>query len=91
MPYRPFAGGKSDVEFDKTTSHLIHADVDAGLEPTGVKVTCAKLWGIPVVGLSWLREFGATKAEERDRERRGRKGKGRAVEEVPADVTNAGE
>lgn len=41
--------------------------------------------------MSWLREFGATKAEERERERRGRKGKGRAVEEVPADVTNAGE
>lgn len=81
------AGGKSSEVFNKTRSHLIHAAVDSGLEPTGPKVLRANEWGIPIVGSEWLREFGVSKAEAR----RERKGKGKAAAEVPKDITNAGD
>lgn len=66
---------------------MIHSALD--LDPTeggdqeemsmkGYKVEKAKEWGVQIVGVKWLKEFGRQKAEERDREERDRKkGKGK--------------
>lgn len=70
--------------FDRSRSHLIHSAVDTDQVPEGPKVVKARTWGIPVVGVKWLREWAQAQADERDadarRESQARKGKGREVE-----------
>ena len=80
----PVPGGTTSITFDRARSHLVHAAVDADEEPTGQKAVKAREWGIPVVGVKWLRNWAQGQADERDTEMRraslDRKGKGRAFE-----------